>query len=351
MTTASTRRRALRYSPSSLGFRMPAEWEEHERCWMVWPRREQTYSGQFDEAKREFADVAHAIRPFEPVTMIVSPEDVGKASDLLGSDIDLLELPVNDSWARDTGPCFVVNDQGELAGVDLHHNAWGGNYGPYDRDAQLVRRVLDHLDVPQFSSHLTAEGGGITVDGEGTMISTESCILNPNRSPGWTKDEVDAELKGLFGLEKIIWLPGNAEETESDGHVDGIAAFVGPAKVLVEYRRDPDATDADIMNANYEALQGQTDAQNRPIELIPIGEANVVDCDPNMFCRTYVNSYIANGALIMPRYNPPEDDEAKAIFEFLFPEREIVQVEIFAIAAGSGGIHCITQQQPAPGGR
>ncbi|MEO1199149.1 MAG: agmatine deiminase family protein [Pseudomonadota bacterium] len=339
---------ANRYSPGALGFRMPAEYEEHERCWMVWPHREQTYVHDFAQAKREFADVAHAIRRFEPVTMIAAPTDMAEARNMLGSDIELLELPVNDAWGRDTGPCFVVNDDGDLAGVDLNHNCWGGNYEPYDADAQLARRMLRHLSVPHFSTQLTAEGGGITVDGEGTMITTESCLLNDNRNAGWTKAEVEAEIEHVFGITKVIWLPGSEEDTESNGHVDGIAAFVGSGKVLVEYRSDLDMPDATRVNANFEALQGQTDAKGRPITTIKIEEASVSGIDRNWFCRTYVNSYIANGAVILPQYNVPEDGRAREIFRDLFPEREAVFVEIFSISAGSGGIHCITQQQPKP---
>ena len=334
------------YSPGNLGFRMPAEYEEHERCWMVWPNREETYRNNFAQAKREFADVAHAIRRFEPVTMVVAPQDLPEAKNLLGSDIELLMLPVNDAWGRDTGPCFVVNEKGELAGVDFNHNCWGGNYEPYDDDAKLARRILRHIGVPHFSTQLTAEGGGITVDGEGTMITTTSCLLNSNRNPGWTKAEVEAEIEHLFGITKVIWLPGSSTDTESNGHVDGIAAFVRPGKVLVEYCNDPDAPDAAEVNANYEALLGQTDAKGRPIETIKIEEADVTGVDRDWFCRTYVNCYIANGAVILPRYDRPTDDKARAIFESLYHDRKVVFVDIANIAAGAGGIHCITQQQP-----
>lgn len=347
MTTSN--RNALRYSPGGLGFRMPAEWERHERTWMAWPNRQDTYPHDFVQAKREFASVAHTIRRYEPVAMVVDPADIREAKDHLGSDVEIVEFPVNDSWARDTGPCFVINNQGELAGVDLIHNCWGGNYEPFDDDAKLARRILRHLDVPHFSSQLTAEGGGINVDGDGTMVTTESCLLNANRNPGWTKADIEEEVEYLFGITKVLWVPGFEAETESDGHVDGIAAFVGPAKILVEYNSNLNAPDAALINANAAALDGQTDAKGRKIDVVRIDDAGVPGVDPIMFCQTYINHYIINGAIIVPKYNTPGDDRVKEVFNEVFPDRDVAFVEINNIAAGCGGIHCITQQQPVTG--
>lgn len=335
-----------KYSARELGYRMPAEWEAHERCWVAWPCRPDTFSVTMDAVTRDYVAVAHAIRRFENVTMIVPPGSMSDARNHLGEDIDLVELPIDDSWTRDTGPCFLVNAEGALAGADFGFNAWGKNFEEHHQDSQLARRMLDQLAAARFTTQLIAEGGGLTVDGEGTLITTESCLLNENRNPGWTKHEVEAELMAMLGVEKVIWLPGNVEETETNGHVDGIAAFVAPGKVLVEYRADPDAEDADIMNANLAALEGETDAKGRKLETVLIDEANVVDCDRAVFCRSYVNIYIANGAVIMPWYNLPEDEVAREILQDAFPGREIVPVEISNLAGGGGGIHCITQQQP-----
>lgn len=336
---------ADRFSPSGLGFRMPAEWEPHARCWMAWPCHP-LWGDALSDVERGYAAVAHAIRQFEPVTMIVSPEMANDARRQLNPDIDILELPLTDSWTRDTGPCFVVNGKGDLAGVDFRFNAWGGNYEPHDKDALLARHILDHLDLPVFPSALTCEGGTITVDGEGTLITTETCLLNPNCNPGWTRDEIDRELKRLFGVRKVIWLPGNEEEDETNGHVDGIAVFVKPGVVLTERSPDPNAWIARIMEENIRALRGQTDARGRPIEMVFVDEAQSIEGDGDSFCRSYVNSYLANGGVVVPSYGIPEDQRAFDLFTALFPDREIVGVPINDVAVGGGGIHCITQQQP-----
>lgn len=339
-----------KHSPADLGYRMPAEWEPHERCWMAWPCRKEVWGDRLADTKKGFAAVARAIRIFEPVTMLARPEDAAEAADLLGAGIDIVEMPLDDSWTRDTAPCFVADGKGAVAGIDLTFNAWGGKYLPYDQDAQIARRIAEHLGVPRFSTPLTAEGGGLTVDGEGTLITTESCFLNANRNPGWSKQDVEAELRRMLGIEKVIWLPGNVEETETDGHVDGIAAFVRPGLVLVERSPDPDAPGAAIMAENARALEGVTDARGRTLELTYIEEALSAEQDGGRFCRSYVNSYIANGGVIIPAYGIPEDDSARGVYETLFPDRWVVSVPIGDIAIGGGGIHCITQQQPTATG-
>lgn len=192
---------------------------------------------------------------------------------------------------------------------------------------------------------MTAEGGGITVDGEGTLITTETCFLNPNRNPGWSKGEVEAELCRMLGVTKVIWIPGDPDEDETNGHVDGLAAFVGPGRVLVEAAFDRAHPRYDVLMENRRALEGQTDAKGRLLDLIFIEDAwQCVEGD--RFCASYINSYIANGAVIMPSYGLPGDDRAKAVYQKLFPQREVVSLRIDNIAPGGGGIHCITQQQP-----
>lgn len=347
MNSSITLSRRVDLSPAELGFRMPAEWERHERCWMAWPCRAEVWGDRLEKTRLGYAAVARAIATFEPVTMLVRPQDAVAAAAVLGPEIDVVEMPMDDSWTRDSGPCFVVDRNGTVAAVDLTFNAWGNKYQPHDQDALMARRIADHIGVQRFASQLTAEGGGVSVDGEGTLITTESCFLNPNRNPGWSKAEVEAELKRMLGAEKVIWLPGNVHETETDGHVDGIAAFVRPGLVLVERSPDPNAPGADIMAQNAWGLEGVTDAKGRPIELAYIEEALSAQEDGSRFCRSYVNSYIANGGVIIPSYGIREDDCARAVYETLFPDRWVVSVPIGDIAIGGGGIHCITQQQPA----
>lgn len=327
---------------------MPAEWAPHKRTWMMWPCRREVWE-DMDETRRAYAAVAHAVRRFEPVSMLVRPEDRAGAADLLGADVELLESPIDDSWARDAGPCFLVNAAGERAGVSFRFNAWGGKYHPYDGDDAAAEAILEHAGARVFRSDLVAEGGGIAVDGEGTILTTESCFPNANRNPGWSRAGIERELIEMLGGEKVIWLPGDEWETETDGHVDGIAAFLAPGLVLIEGavpRRHPMHA---VNRANIRALAGRTDAVGRPIRLVEIPAADEAEGDDERFCRSYVNSYLCNGALIMPEYGVRADGEAREIFQEHLPGREIVAVPIAAIAPGGGGIHCITQQEPAGG--
>lgn len=332
---------------ASAGFYMPGEWQPHERCWMAWPCR----SGFDSPATREnYAQVARAIAHFEPVTMVVRPQDRAAAQLALGAQIDCLELPIDDGWFRDNGPNFLINDAGDLAGACFDFNAWGGNYAPFDADATAGPKVASHLAARLFQSPMIAEGGGITVDGEGTLITTETCFLNPNRNPGWSKGEVEAELCRMLGVSKVIWLPGDPTESETNGHVDGLAAFVGPGRVLLEAAFDYTHPRYDLLMENRRALQGQSDARGRPLDVIFIEDAWQCESTEH-FCASYINSYLANGAVIMPCYDLPTDQRAKAVYEQLFPQRQVVQLRINDIAPGGGGIHCITQQQPASANR
>lgn len=331
-------------------FHMPAEWVPHECCWMAWPCRNEVWGNHLAATKVAYAQVAHAIAQFEPVSMIVPPAQMTDARNHLGSDIALVEMEIDDSWTRDSGPCFII-DGTQLKAVCFGFNAWGNKYTPYDQDAQMATRVAGHANAPAVSSDLIAEGGSISVDGEGTLLTTRSCFPNQNRNPDWSHDQITDELKAKLGAEKVIWLPGNPLETETDGHVDGIAMFASTGHVIVETTSN-DHPWADIMQANLEALKGETDARGRALQLTLIGEAESLKLPPRVderFCRSYVNFYIANGAIIAPSYGIREDDQARDILAGCFPDREIVQVPIHDIAIGGGGIHCITQQQPKVG--
>jgi len=332
--------------PREQGFFMPAEWARHSSCWMAWPCRSGLWNDPAAVA-REYADVANAIARFEPVNMLVPPGRQQEARALLVDAVSLVEMPIDDSWTRDSGPNFLVNADGELAGSTWVFNAWGGKYEPHDQDARMGSRILRLAGGREYASNLVAEGGGVTVDGEGTVITTESCFPNANRNPGWSRRAITAELCRTLGAEKVIWLPGDPGETETDGHVDGIAAFIEPGRVLLEICPDQTLPHYDVGQRNLQALRGQTDARGRPLEIEFIHEGYYHPELRHRECASYINSYLANGGVIVPGYGSDRDAAAVATYQKLYPDRVVVQVQISNIALGGGGIHCITQQQPA----
>ena len=329
--------------PRDLGLFMPGEWEKHTCCWMAWPARVDLWPN-IEATIKSYADVANAIAEFEPVNLLVLPSMLDDARAYLSKNVEIIEMSVDDSWTRDSGPNFLINDSGLLAGSTWEFNAWGDKFRPYDQDALMGSRILDLVGVDEYTSTMIAEGGGITVDGEGTVITTESCFPNKNRNPHLTKKEIESELCRTLGASKVIWIPGDPDETGTDGHIDGIAAFIEPGRILVEI--SPDSSDPHYLvgQNNVKALKNIKDAKGRTLEIdfIYEGDYSVLEFDE---CRSYINSYLANGAVIVPGYNHERDHLAVETYQKIYPDREVVQIQISDIAIGGGGIHCITQQQ------
>lgn len=269
---------------------------------------------------------------------------------MCGANVELIELTVNDSWCRDSGPSFICHPQQGLAGVSWRFNAWGGK-SAHDLDEGLARRILNQLGLSCFGTALSNEGGAIHVDGEGTLITTESVLLNPNRNPGMSKAEIEEIFTRFLGVKKTIWLPGDPDFVTgdvTDGHVDGVCAFARPGVLLVDATHDQGSVYAQVARENRRALELATDAQGRRFEIMELYEASeAVDVDAKVFCASYTNFYIANGAIIMPAYGIEADQEAAQVLAKAFPGREVVPVQINHLAHGGGGVHCITQQQPA----
>ncbi|VVN97108.1 Putative agmatine deiminase [Pseudomonas fluorescens] len=333
---------------------MPAEWVRHAATWMVWPHNQALWESGWrvtlPDVQADFARVANAIARFEPVKMVVDPSAVASARALCGPNIELIELAVNDSWCRDSGPTFVCHPQQGLAGISWRFNAWGGK-SAHELDEGLARRALNHLGLPCFGTPLSNEGGAIHVDGEGTLITTESVLLNPNRNPGMSKAEMEEMFAQLLGVKKTIWLPGDPDYVTgdmTDGHVDGVCAFARPGVLLLDATHDTQSVYAEVARENRRALELATDAQGRQFQLIELYEASdAVDTEAEVFCASYTNFYIANGAIIMPAYGIDADHVAAETLAQAFPGREVVPVRINHLAHGGGGVHCITQQQPA----
>jgi agmatine deiminase len=335
-------------TPASEGFSMPAEWEPHDGCLMAWPSREALWDGRINEAKSDYAAVARAISDFEPVVMACNPGSAGEVRDMCGSAVEPLEIPLNDSWARDSGPIFVKDSAGTVAAVKFGFNAWGNRWDPYDDDAKLPDRVAAHLGVRLFEAPLVLEGGSIFVDGQGTLLTTEQCLLNPNRNPHLSKDQIEDQLKEFLGVQTVVWLPfGHSLDVgpaATDGHIDGIAQFVAPGHVVLEVPSNPMATEYDYGNKNLMALQAAQDAKGRTFTISkldpePIANASVV----------YANFYLANGSVIVPIEGNSGDEPALSFLGGLYPGRQIVGVPGQMLAFGGGGPHCITQQIPSAG--
>lgn len=329
-------------------YRKPAEFAPHARSWMIWPHRDDLYGGRLADVQREFADVVRTIAQFEPVTVVAHPDHAAHARQRLTGLATVAPQPVDDFWMRDCGPSFLSGSDGSLAGVSWRFNAWGEKHTPWDQDDALARRVVELEGGRTLESWLCCEGGSFALDGEGTLIVTETSILNPNRNPGVNKALAEAELKAMLGVEKVIWLPGDPMDIETDGHIDGLCAFVKPGTVL--FGANPDTSDphSRILKENLACLRQQTDARGRSFEIMALDEAVDVGADSEIFCSSYINFYLVNGGVIVPGYGTRSDAAAARTIAAAFPDRKTVQVQVKAIAAGGGAVHCITQEQPAP---
>jgi agmatine deiminase len=299
-----------------------------------------------EAARAAFGTVAQAIARFEPVTMAARPADAAAARRRLGERVTVLELPLDDSWARDIGPTFLLGPGGAVAGAVWRFNGWGGKYASYQDDARFAGRVLDHLGLPRFAAPFVLEGGAIHVDGEGTALVTEQCLLNPNRNPGMGRDEVEEALRAWLGVRTVIWLGQGLVDDETDGHVDNLACFARPGVVLALAEDDPADPNHAALADNLRRLRTARDAQGRALEVVPIHEPAPRLVEGRRLAFSYINFYRANGGIVAPRFDDPRDMAAERTLQAVFPDLTIVTVPAADIVQGGGGIHCITQQQP-----
>jgi agmatine deiminase len=329
-------------TPREDGFRMPAEWAPHQATLIAWPTRTRTdlWGDLFGDAQRDFAVVANAIADFESVVMIVDPSQETEARALLREEVELLPIAIDDSWVRDSGPIFVTDGEGRIAAVDFRFNGWGERYTPYDKDDALPAALASHFGVPRYRAPIVLEGGAVTVDGEGVLITTESCLLNANRNPDRSRGEIDEVLRDYLGADEVIWLPtGWSKTRDTDGHVDGIALFAGPARVLLLAPGDTDDPDHVGGVTNRATIVARPDMQGRAIEVIGLDPGIEVDIP-------YANVYLANGCAIVST-GASADDAVLTQLKAVFPDREVVPVPGRVLHEGGGGPHCITQQVPA----
>ncbi|WP_390889958.1 agmatine deiminase family protein [Roseofilum reptotaenium] len=334
---------------SNSSFFMPDEGEPHLCTWMAFSASPDIWGREdFRYVQDDLARIAKAIAQYEPVKMLVREEDYEIALAKCGSDVELIITELDDLWMRDTGPVFVVDQKGQKAGIDFNFNGWG-NKQYHDRDAQVAEFVAQQAGVPIINTELVFEGGGIEVDGQGNAIITESCIINDNRNPGWSKEDCEMELKALLGLRKIIWLPGIRGADITDGHTDFYARFARPGVVIAGYDPNPDSPDHEVTERHLEILESETDADGNELEVVVLEAPTKIreGYDWDDFAAGYINFYVVNGAVIIPEFGDRQADrKAKETLEELFGDRDIVQLNIDNIAAGGGGIHCTTQQEP-----
>jgi agmatine deiminase len=355
-------------TPAADGFRMPAEWEPHDGCWMLWPQRPDTWRWGAKPAQEAFAAVAAAVAAGgDPVTMGVDAGQYAAARAALPPEVRVVELSADDAWMRDVGPTFVVDGRGARRAVDWPFNAWGGLRGglyfPWDRDDQVAQKVAEVEGTDRYRAPLVLEGGSIHVDGAGTCLTTEECLLNPNRNPHLSRGEVEARLRDHLGVERVVWLGAGVVEDETDGHVDNLACFTAPGVVALTWTDDRDdpqhAVSADA-RARLEAAGLEVHLLHQPGPLsLTRDEARGIDPVPgskpraagDRLAASYVNFYVANDAVVAPLLDERSDDDALATLEGLFPGRRVVGVPAREILLGGGNVHCITQQVPRAASR
>jgi agmatine deiminase len=333
---------------AAASFQMPPEWAAHERCVMAYCAAWKTFDkGDVEDTRVEQAQIAKAIARFEPVTVLANPEDAAEAGKLCGSSVTVLEMLHYDVWARDTLPTIVKAADGARRAIGWNFNAWGGKFdGQYADDLGLAERFAKGSGVPFENAGLVMEGGGIETDGAGLLITTETAILNPNRNPGMTKAEAEAEWKRLLGVSKVVWLHGSDVDHVTDGHVDGAVKFLAPGHLVAEHTDDTEDPEHHELEDNLARLKGLAGADGGPINVHRLLRPRYgrIGKRGDDFAGSYVNCYIANKGVVLPRFGDKERDEAaRALFEKL-SGRPAVSVSIDTIAEGGGGIHCNTQQ-------
>ncbi|WP_078624504.1 agmatine deiminase family protein [Streptomyces monomycini] len=335
--------------------RMPAEGEPHDGMYLAWPPSDSLWGDQAPAVQRDIARLARTLAEYEPVALLAGPEEEARARRACGTSVEIVPVPVDDLWIRDTGPVFVIRPdapEGTAArrGVDFHFNGWGGKQR-HPNDGLVAQNLLRHEGIARVDAALTAEGGSFEVDGDGTLLAAESSLVNPNRNPGSSRAEIERELKRVLGVSRVIWVDGVRGEDITDCHIDGLARFAAPGVVLLNRPWHGDGPD--VWTQAYEQARGvlaeARDARGRRLETVEIAEPDpyaIGERGPE-FLTSYLNHCVANGVVVLPRFGDRRaDDRAAGVLRDLHPGRDIRQVTIDAVGEGGGGIHCATQQLP-----
>lgn len=356
--------------PRDDGFRMPGEFEPHSGTYMIWPERPDNWRLGAKPAQRVFTEVANAIGKYEPITMVVSRAQYDNARNMLADYVKVVEMSNDDSWMRDCGATFVINDSGDMRAIDWKFNAWGGLvdglYFPWDQDDKIAMKMAELEQVDRYRlDDFILEGGSIHVDGEGTLITTEECLLSEGRNSNLSKEEIEKVLMETLNVQKVLWIPNGIYNDETNGHVDNICNYVKPGVVVLAWTDDENDPQYAISKAAYDYLSSETDAKGRKLEIhklytpkpILISKVESMGVDPidgtlprqegDRLAASYANYYTGNGFIALPIFDDPNDKLAIDLLKSLYPDREIVPIYAREILLGGGNIHCITQQVPA----
>lgn len=344
-------------TPSALGYRMPAEWEPHAATWLSWPHNRDTWPDELDRVEGVMARAVAVLAPHETVRINVNDAAHERHVRLLldahgvRGRVCFHRIPTNDAWIRDHGALFVVRADGpdRLAATGWGFNSWGGKYPPFDLDARVPEGMTAALDLPAFRGGMILEGGSIEVNGAGLLLTTRACLLNPNRNPHLSQEEIEARLRAFLGVEQILWLGDGIVGDDTDGHIDDVTRFVGEDVVVTAVEDDPQDANYDPLQENLEALRGMRTRDGRPLRIVPLPMPAPVFSKGERMPASYANFYLGNGVVLLPTYEDPRDVEAARTLQRLFPDRIVVSLDCRDVIWGLGAFHCLTQQVPRVG--
>jgi len=342
--------------PRGAGYRMPAEWEPHAATWLAWPHNADTWPDDLEPVRQTWVEMIRTLAAGESVYLLVNDAsaEAGVAARLGRGDVDTRRvvfhrIPTVDVWVRDYGPTFITRGDpfDGLALVDWRFNAWGLKYPDYVADDGVPRSINESLRVPAFTPEIVLEGGSIDVNGAGLCLATEECLLNPNRNSGRSRQDIEALLRSALGVQRTVWLPAGMAGDDTDGHIDNLARFVNPKTAVCVVEEDPRDENYLALQENHRRLTRATDLFGRRLEVVPLPQPDPVVAHGSRLPASYANFYIANGVVLLPLYGGPKDQAALDVLAALFPGRRVAGIDARALILGLGGIHCVTQQQPA----
>lgn len=347
-------------TPSELGYCIRPEWAPHRATWISWPHNKESWPGKFEPVPEIFAKLVRALLPHEEVhvcansyemedelvDIVFNSEEVSK----FFTQLVVHQFPTNDAWCRDHGPCYVAkpseNGKSEKAIVNWGYNAWGGKYPPFDLDNVIAKKIADRFSLPVFDPDMILEGGSIDTNGEGCLLTTRSCLLNPNRNPNLNQGQIEARLKAYLGVEKILWLDEGIVGDDTDGHIDDITRFVSSNTIVTAVEENPEDENYEILQKNLKALQTFTDVNGKPFEIHTIPMPPKIEFEGERLPASYANFYIANNVVVAPTFRHENDEKALKTLQSLFPDREVIGIDSVDLVLGLGSFHCITHEEP-----